>query len=139
MNYKARLACWWHGHDTRRIKYAVKDTKKYHGHDEVRTYRGCGRCGAGSPDFELGTWWDEKSFMRRHETAIGILTFLGGFAAVIFAVTALVMIGQNYSCKINGEIMELPSRFNWVTGNCYFQFEGRWVARSLLSVVDLLK
>ena len=140
MNYKARFLCWWNGHDVSRFKYQVMSTKKYHGHDEVRDFLGCARCGAGSPQKELSHWSkDGQGFIRRHELFFEISTFIVGFALVIFAITAGVMIGQNYSCSINGEIMELPWKFNWITGNCYFQFEGRWVARDLLSVVDLLK
>ena len=138
MNW-ARIKCWWKGHDIVRIRYVVKDTKKYHGHDEVRQYRGCGRCGVGSPENELGTWWDEKGFYREHETKFGILAFLGSFVAVIFVIAVAVMLGSSLGCRINGEIMELPWKFNWITGACYYELDGRWIARSLLTVVDVLK
>lgn len=139
MNW-ARIKCWLKGHSLTTEKYLVKDTKKYHGHDEIRSYKGCSRCGKGSPKHELSYWNDDdKSFIERHEQAFGILAFLGAFVAVIFVVAVAVMFGSSIGCRINGDIMELPWKFNWINGTCYYQLEGRWIARSLLTVVDVLK
>ena len=136
----ARIKCWFVGHDIIKIKYAVKTTKEYHGHDEVRKYTGCSKCGAGSPQKELN-WWGggDKSVFERHEALFSLLLFLLALVAVIFVVTVLVMATQRYSCRINSEIMELAWKFNWITGNCYFEVEGRWIARNLLTVVDILR
>lgn len=136
---KARFLCWLYGHDVIRIKYAIIDSKKYHGHNEVRNYRGCRRCDAGSPDNELGTWWDETGFLREHEDAIVFLKCFGVIIAVIFGITGVVIFGSSIGCRINGEIMELPWKFNWINGTCYYELDGRWIARSLLTVVDVLK
>lgn len=146
MNWTRRIICWFSGHDLVKIKYAVKTTKQYHGHDEVRKYSGCGRCGAGSPEKEL-SWWNgaDKNLIERHETTVMILSIIGLMLGIAFIGALVVGIGalilfplSKYMCELNGAEMGLAAKYNYWTG-CYFNVKGAWVADELLSVVDLLK
>lgn len=145
MNW-ARIKCWFIGHDLINIKYALKTTKKYHGHDEVRKYRGCSRCDAGSPEKELN-WWngDGNTVIERHETTFMLLSVIGLMLAVAIIGAIIVGIGaiiafpiSKFMCLKNGAEMGLAAKYNYWTG-CYFKVDGRWIADELLSVVDLLK
>lgn len=146
MNWMTRFYCWLHGHNLVTEKYEVKDTKKYHGHDEIRNYTGCRRCGAGNPEHELSYWKDDdKNLWERHETMAMLISIMGIMAAILIIATVVVGIGalavlpiNKYMCTVNGAEMDLASKYNYWTG-CYFNVKGVWVADELLSVVDLLK
>ena len=137
MNW-AGIKCWWEGHDVRQ-QTAVIAVEVEKNVTTTTRYGKCKKCGKGTLENGLSAWDDDKSFIERHEVALSILLFILGFLSVIFVLAVLVLATQRYGCRVNAEIMELPWKFHWITGNCYYELEGRWIARNLLKVVDLLK
>lgn len=134
MNWIARIKCWWSGHKLESVYYTMEG----HNGIEKRHYTGCSRCGAGTKEEELRSW-DSDGFAWEHRDGLGFLLFISICLAVIIVLGLVVLVGTRYSCKINGEIMDLPWKFHWLTGNCYYEVKGQWIQRSLLQVVDLLK
>jgi hypothetical protein len=137
MNWR-KLICWWFGHDVRRVKYVVKDAKKYHGHDEVRVFSKCFKCGQGTKDKEMWTYQAGMTFMERNEW---IIPWSIGIASVIF-ILAFIFVPTLYFAKVGcldaGVQMDIPAKYSIWSG-CFYEIDGRWIANKMLSVVDLLK
>jgi len=138
MDWK-RVRCWWYGHKIVQEVYVVKDTKKYHGHDETRRFGKCKVCGVGTPQNELNSWnHDDYNLWERNHTTFGIL--IAVFAVVFVLALAAVpsVLATWKGCMDAGTQMNIPAKYSFWSG-CYYQVDGRWIADQLLSVVDLLK
>lgn len=133
-----RIKCWWVGHNVVQVKYVVKDTKKYHGHDEQRTFGCCSKCGKGTRENEMWTYQDGKSFMDRNDWVYPSVILVGVVVLFFAVIIVPTVYFSRIGCEDAGIQMVLESKYSFWSG-CYYKVDGRWIADDLLSVVDLLK
>lgn len=124
MTIHNRFTCWFLGHDFewQKHEYVEELNRKVHFYECSR----CKECSYHGNDYGF---WDKYG---------GWITGI-----LVLGVIGLMFYGFWYffsyiPCFRTAEMMELPWKYDFLSG-CYYEIQGRWIERSLLDIVDILK